>query len=90
MKKRALAIFEDRRYLSPSAWSILADFYPIRASYSYLLRLHRQGLLERRRHARGLILYRLSERGRFRLSWLARQALGMKIDTGPEKSGPVP
>jgi DNA-binding transcriptional regulator PaaX len=49
----------------------LAGFYPVRAAYSYLLRLHRFGLLER--HSSALaVYYRLSERGKFRLAWLER------------------
>jgi hypothetical protein len=34
--------------VSPPEWVVAASFYPIRAAYSYLLRLHRFGLLERR------------------------------------------
>jgi len=60
-------------WLNPPAAAVLVGFYPIRASYSYLLRLHRFGLLQRRRSARGLILYRLSERGQTRLDWLRRR-----------------
>ena len=69
-KAEALAIFERRGRLNPSDWAILADFYPIRASYSYLVRLHRFGLLRRGRDARGRLVYGLSARGRRRLDWL--------------------
>lgn len=40
--------------------------------YSYLLRLGRQGLLERKQAARGSLAYRLTERGRARLEYLRR------------------
>lgn len=70
LKQRALAAFERAGWLNPPAWAVLVDFYPQRASYSYLKRLHRWGLLERARDARGFILYRLSRRGRSRLGWL--------------------
>lgn len=69
-KAQSLAIFERRGRLSSSEWAVLARFYPIRASYSYLGRLHRFGLLLRGRDARGRIAYRLSARGRRRLAWL--------------------
>ncbi len=72
LKRRALQVFQDRGSLNPSAWAVLAGFCPVRASYSYLLRLHRWGLLERRRDARGLLLYRLSRKGADRLAWLRR------------------
>lgn len=71
-KRQALEIFQNRGWLNPRAWAILAGAYPLRASYSYLGRLHRWGLLKRRRDARGLILYRLSRKGEHRLAWLRR------------------
>ncbi len=70
LKRRALAVFEDRGWLSPPAWAVLAGFYPVRASYSYLKRLHKWKLVERSLDRRGLLLYRLSLRGRERLAWL--------------------
>ena len=70
LKRTALATFEGGGWLNPPAWAVLVRMYPIRAAYSYLLRLHRWGLLERRRDARGLLLYRLSQRGEQRLAWL--------------------
>jgi hypothetical protein len=47
----------------------IGKFYPIRAAYSYLLRLHRFGLLDRET-TMGRVVYKTSERGRNRLSWL--------------------
>jgi len=73
LKLRALAVFEDRGWLSPPAWAVLAGFYPVRASYSYLKRLHRWKLVERSLDRRGLLLYRLSSRGAARLAWLREQ-----------------
>jgi hypothetical protein len=72
LKRRALTVFEDRGWLSPPAWAVLAGFYPIRASYTYLKRLHRWKLVERALDRRGLLLYRLNQRGRARLAWLRR------------------
>ncbi len=41
-----------------------------RSFYSYLRRLNRQGLLERRSAGRGSLAYRISDRGRKRLLYL--------------------
>ena len=73
LKTRALTVFENRGWLSPSAWAVLASFYPVRAAYSYLKRLHRWKLLDRTLDRRGLLLYRLNDRGADRLAWLRRQ-----------------
>jgi hypothetical protein len=72
LKRRALAAFEGRAWLSPPAWAVITGFYPVRASYTYLARLYRMRLLERILDRRGLLLYRLSPRGAARLHWLAR------------------
>ena len=73
LKRHALAMFEDRGWLSPPAWAVLASFYPVRAAYSYLKHLYRWKLLDRTLDRRGLLLYRLSRRGAHRLEWLRRQ-----------------
>lgn len=70
LKTRALEIFTVYGCLNPPAWAALAKFIPVRASYSYLLRLHRFGLLNRTRDKSGLLLYSLSDRGRERLQYL--------------------
>ena len=75
LKKRALEIFEQRGWLNPPMWAVLSGFYPARAAYSYLLRLHRFGLLLRREDAEGLLVYGLSRRGRERLQWLRKEGL---------------
>ncbi len=89
LKLRALSAFENRGWLDPPAWAAVVGFRPIRASYTYLLRLHRQRLLRRGRDARGLLLYRLSERGAERLVWLRRgpdlsQSRGIALGTVPK------
>lgn len=76
LKRHTLQIFEGRGWLDPPAWAILAGFYPVRASYSYLKRLHQWRLLDRALDWRGLLLYRLSPRGAERLAWLRRQGGG--------------
>jgi hypothetical protein len=72
LKRLALEIFDRHGdWLSPSEWAVLAGFYPRRSAYSYLIRLHRFGLLERQTVTGGCVLYRLSERGKRRLEWLS-------------------
>jgi hypothetical protein len=76
LKERALEIFERHGgWLSPPAWALQAGFRPLRAAYTYLLRLHRFGLLERNQVGRRVV-YRLSMRGKARLAWLKRTVPG--------------
>jgi hypothetical protein len=70
LKIRALDAFINRGWLHPPVWAVLVGFYPARSAYTYLLRLHRFRLLDRRRDSSGLILYALSDRGAKRLNWL--------------------
>src|SRR5258708_1090071 len=70
LKRRALEIFVLYGRLNPPAWAVLANMRPIRSSYSYLLRLHRFGLLNRERDSKGFLIYTISARGRERLNWL--------------------
>ena len=69
LKRHALEIFEHDNWLTPPRWAVLAGFRPTRSAYTYLLRLHRFGLLDRS-SARGVIAYHLSSRGKARLAWL--------------------
>ena len=76
LKRRTLAVFSrEGDWLRPLVFAALAEWPPsqYRAAYSYLKRLHLFGLLHRRRDARGLLLYRISERGTRRLLRLSRQ-----------------
>ena len=70
LKVRVLQALDHRGWINPPAAATLVGFQPARAMYSYMLRLHRWGLLERQHDSRGLLLYRLSLRGRERLAWL--------------------
>ena len=74
MKLRALTTFEGRGWLSVPAWAVLAGYYPLRAAYTYMKRLWRWELVDRQLDRRGLLLYRLSERGQARLEWLREKA----------------
>jgi excisionase family DNA binding protein len=69
-KHCTLEIFERCGWLNPVAWALLASDQPARAAYSYLLHLHRLGLLLRRHNTNGLLLYGLSKQGSRRLGWL--------------------
>jgi DNA-binding PadR family transcriptional regulator len=46
-----------------------------RSVYSYLLRLARQGLLQRTERERGQLTYQLTERGRARLEYLRHRSV---------------
>jgi len=72
-KMQALEIFTHHRELRPPEWAIEAGFYPLRASFSYLLHLHRMGLLCRGRDYRDRIIYQLSPHG---ARWLLRRRRG--------------
>src|SRR5438128_1761379 len=78
LKIRGLTAFELYGGLNPPAWATLVGMQPARSAYSYLLRLHRWGLLHRDRDHRGLLLYSITERGRERLAWLRARADGTR------------
>jgi len=46
MKRRALAGFEGRGWLSPPDWAVLARYYPVQVAYTYLKHLWTWKLLE--------------------------------------------
>jgi hypothetical protein len=70
LKIRTLEAFEIDGPMTPAVLASRIGFYPARSAYSYLLRLHRFGLLERRNDIRGFLLYAISQKGRERLAWL--------------------
>ncbi len=71
-KREVLSIFDHTGgFLTPDQVRTKLQPPPDRRSvYSYLLRLHRQGLLERNQTRRGTLAYRLTERGQARLEYL--------------------
>jgi DNA-binding PadR family transcriptional regulator len=71
-KPEVLSIFNRTgSFLTPDEAQRHLRHQPDRRSfYSYLLRLARQGLLERRSPGRGSLAYRISDRGRKRLQYL--------------------
>ncbi|MGH9772884.1 MAG: hypothetical protein ACRD4Q_14505 [Candidatus Acidiferrales bacterium] len=73
LKIRVLSALENRNWANPPSLAAFLKIYPARSIYTYLLRLHRWGLVLRRRDVRGLLAYRLSARGRDRLAWLRKQ-----------------
>ena len=74
-KAEVLSIFDRAgAFLTPD--QLRAKLHPLsdrRSVYSYLLRLSRQGLLQRNQASRGRLAYRLSDRGRQRLEYLRRR-----------------
>jgi hypothetical protein len=83
LKCRALEIFARYGALNPPAWAILANIWPVRSAYTYLLRLHGYGLLNRERDHRGFLIYTISTRGRERLDWLQSQRHPQSSQTSP-------
>ena len=74
-RKRATLEALERAYpqsLRADALAWQTRFFPKRAVYCHLNRLSRWGLIQRRRNAQGLLIYRISGRGRRRLAWLQR------------------
>lgn len=71
-KRDVLTIFNRAGgFLTPDEVQIRLHPHPDRRSfYSYLLRLARQGLLERRSVGRGSLAYRITDRGQKRLEYL--------------------
>ena len=68
-KADTLEYFSRREWVRPAQYAIDSRFHPIRASYSYLLHLHRMGYLVTGDDATGHRVYKLSRRG---ASWLLR------------------
>lgn len=71
-KLQTLEIFTRWPELRPGDYAVEARFYPIRAAWSYLRKLQRMNLLNRRRDFRGRLVYRLSKRGAAYLLWVRR------------------
>ena len=74
-KLEVLTIFDrENRFLTPDELRFRLR-WPLdrRSVYTYLLRLARQGLLQRGGEGRGRLAYRLTERGRARLSYLKQR-----------------
>jgi hypothetical protein len=74
-KREVLSVFHGAwGFITPDQVRVRLEPRPDRRSfYSYLLRLARQGLLERRQTRRGTLAYRLTERGRSRLRYFQQR-----------------
>jgi hypothetical protein len=68
-KLLTLDYFASRQWVRPKVYAVALGIYPTRASYSYLKRLQRWGLLWRGRDITGHVVYHLSPRGAQRLIW---------------------
>jgi hypothetical protein len=69
LKARTLEIFTRHKELRPSDFAVLVGFYPTRAAWSYLKRLHRSGDLSRGHDWKGRYVYRIRSRGAKWLLW---------------------
>jgi hypothetical protein len=75
-KKQTLEWFAQTGWQSPAVWAVAQRFYPLRASYSYLLHLHRWHYLQRGRDMRGSVVYKLGPKG---ANWLLRNRAGGSV-----------
>jgi hypothetical protein len=75
LKERTLSALADAgdQWLSPREIGERIDFRPLRSTWTYLNRLRRFGLLERRSSGKGTLEYRISRAGVARLRWLRSQ-----------------
>jgi hypothetical protein len=76
LKLRTLSVLENRGWTSVRTVCALTGFRPLRACYTYLLRLSRWRLLSRSYRGPGTLVYLISRRGRERLAWLRRTRFG--------------
>jgi hypothetical protein len=72
LRIRVLGTLDRRARLNARVISALAALRPVGPVYGYMNRLRRWGLVHRRKPLGGMILYRISSRGRERLAWLNR------------------
>jgi hypothetical protein len=72
LKLRTLSAFANANgeWLKPIEVAKRLDFRPYRSMWTYLSRLWRFGLLERRFFGKGTLKYRISEAGTARLDWI--------------------
>jgi hypothetical protein len=72
LKIRALSVFAftGAQWLRPDDVAERLKFSPPRSAWTYLKRLWKYGLLERRSSANGRLEYRISIAGTARLRWL--------------------
>ena len=82
-KSRVLAVLaQTRQFMSPSdVCRGLHRWYPRSSVCSYLLRLQRQGLLERYESSQR-VFYRITHRGIERLAFLQARELGRELHRG--------
>jgi hypothetical protein len=75
LKLKALSMFSNAgsEWLKPGEAAERLNFWPPRSAWSYLKRLWRFGLLERRFSREGTLEYRISQGGAARLRWLRSQ-----------------
>lgn len=76
LKLRTLEIFGRSGPIRPAEYMVRARFYPLQAAHTYLRRLTRMGLLQRRPDSTGRFLYLISPRGEQRLAWLRENMKG--------------
>jgi DNA-binding IclR family transcriptional regulator len=72
LKLKVLSLFAatQSEWLGPKEAAEKLNFFPARSAWTYLKRLWRFGLLEKRSSGKGTLEYRISDIGIARLRWL--------------------
>jgi hypothetical protein len=72
LKRKILSAFEESAgaWVRPREIAVQTNFQPRRSAWTYLKRLRRFGLLERRFFCKGTLQYRISNAGAARLQCL--------------------
>jgi hypothetical protein len=75
LKLRTLSAFEFTKgqWLGPGEVAERIGFVPARAAWTYIKRLWKFGLLERRTSGKGTLQYRINDAGAARIRWLHSQ-----------------
>jgi hypothetical protein len=73
LKRETLTVFAEANWLRPDEVAEDLNFFPQRSVWTYLKRLWRFGLLDRRSRGKGTLEYRINDAGLTRLRWLRSQ-----------------
>lgn len=79
LKALTFELLIEHGSLRPDEWAALADFVPTSASWSYLMRQHRHGLIRRGRDRSGRIVYSIGKNGARWLLWWKSQGYRVKV-----------
>lgn len=75
LKRKVLHTLADGRPVAVPSLAVRIGYFLVRGLYPYVARLRRWGLVTSWRGVSGLLFYRITKRGRERLTWLERQGV---------------